>query len=141
MGFTYFWLPWVFVAVCAFLSLWRLEATSTCGAWASHCGGSLVVEHGLNTHELQQLQRVGTAVVAHGHSCFRICGIFPDQGSNPGPLHWQVDSATGPPGKSKYKWVLISCDSSLCCLSVSYALINLSSFAGAWPRLGDRPVG
>ena len=30
--------------------------------------------------------------MAHGPSCSVACGIFPDQGSNPCPLHWQVDS-------------------------------------------------
>ena len=30
--------------------------------------------------------------MAHGHSCFAVCGIFPDQGWNPCPLHWQADS-------------------------------------------------
>ena len=30
--------------------------------------------------------------MAHGLSCSAACGIFPDQGSNPCPLHWQVDS-------------------------------------------------
>ena len=34
----------------------------------------------------------GSAAVAHGPSCSAACGIFPDQGSNPHPLHWQVDS-------------------------------------------------
>ena len=29
---------------------------------------------------------------AHGLSCSAACGIFPDQGSNPCPLHWQADS-------------------------------------------------
>ena len=28
----------------------------------------------------------------HGLSCSLACGIFPDQGSNPCPLHWQADS-------------------------------------------------
>ena len=37
-------------------------------------------------------RRAGSAVVAHGPSCSAACGIFPDQGSNPCPLHWQVDS-------------------------------------------------
>ena len=37
-------------------------------------------------------RRVGSVVVAHGPSCYAACGIFPDQGSNPCPLHWQVDS-------------------------------------------------
>ena len=31
-------------------------------------------------------------VVAHGLSCSVACGIFPNQGSNPCPLHWQADS-------------------------------------------------
>ena len=30
--------------------------------------------------------------MAHGHGCFAVCGIFPDQGWNPCPLHWQADS-------------------------------------------------
>ena len=34
----------------------------------------------------------GSVVVAHGPSCSATCGIFPDQGSNPCPLHWQADS-------------------------------------------------
>ena len=34
----------------------------------------------------------GSAVVAHGPSCSAARGIFPDQGSNPCPLHWQADS-------------------------------------------------
>ena len=34
----------------------------------------------------------GSVVVAHGPSCPVACGIFPDQGSNPCPVHWQADS-------------------------------------------------
>ena len=37
-------------------------------------------------------RRAGSAVVAHGPSCSAACGIFPDQGLNPCPLHWQADS-------------------------------------------------
>ena len=37
-----------------------------------------------------------SVVVSHGLSCSTACGIFSDQGSNPGsnpcPLHWQADS-------------------------------------------------
>ena len=47
-------------------------------------GASLVVEHGLG--------KQATVVVARGLSCPEACGIFPNQGSNPCPLHWQVDS-------------------------------------------------
>ena len=35
---------------------------------------------------------MGSAVVAHGLSCSKACGIFPDQGLNLCPLHWQVAS-------------------------------------------------
>ena len=37
-------------------------------------------------------RRAGSVVVAHGPSCPAACGIFPDQGLNPCPLHWQADS-------------------------------------------------
>ena len=34
----------------------------------------------------------GSVIVAHGPSCSAARGIFPDQGSNPCPLHWQADA-------------------------------------------------
>ena len=37
-------------------------------------------------------RRAGSVVVAHGLCCSAACGILPDQGSNPCPLHWQADS-------------------------------------------------
>ena len=37
-------------------------------------------------------KRAGSVAVAHGPSRSAACGIFPDQGSNPCPLHWQADS-------------------------------------------------
>ena len=37
-------------------------------------------------------RRAGAVVAAHEPSCSAACGIFPDQGSNPCPLHWQADS-------------------------------------------------
>ena len=40
----------------------------------------------------QAPRRTGSVIVAHGPSCSAACGIFPDQGSNPRPLHWQADS-------------------------------------------------
>ena len=54
------------------------------GAWALGTRASVIVAHGL--------QSAGSVVVAHGLSCSLACGIFPDQGSNLCPLHWQVDS-------------------------------------------------
>ena len=59
-------------------------------------------------------RRAGSVVVAHGPSCSAACGIFPDQGSNPCPLHWQADSQPlrhqGSP--------------CLCFLSMAYTLSN-----------------
>ena len=65
-----------------FLQLRRVGATLHRGARACHyrglsCRGS---------------RRSGSVVVAHGPSCSAACGIFPDQGSNLCPLHWQADS-------------------------------------------------
>ena len=37
-------------------------------------------------------RRAGSVVVSHGPSCSAACGILPDQGSNPCPVHWQADS-------------------------------------------------
>ena len=37
-------------------------------------------------------RRAGSVIVAHGPSWSAACGILPDQGSNPCPLHWQADS-------------------------------------------------
>ena len=34
----------------------------------------------------------GSVIVAHGPTCSTACGIFPAQGSNLCPLHWQADS-------------------------------------------------
>ena len=45
---------------------------------------SLVAEH--------RLQSADSVVVALGLSCPETCGIFPDQGLNLCPLHWQADS-------------------------------------------------
>ena len=53
---------------------------------------SLVAKHRLKVHSLQQLWHTGSVVMAHGLSCSAACGIFPDQGSNLCPLHWQADS-------------------------------------------------
>ena len=105
LKFIYFWLHWVFIgsrglslaAVSRGYSSWRcmsfslrwlllLRSTgsrrtgfSSCGTWAqqSWLMGSRA--------QAQQL-------LLHGLSCSAACGIFPDQVSNPCPLHWQVDS-------------------------------------------------
>ena len=66
---------------CAGFSLqWLLLLQST----GSRHVGSVAVARGLYS--------AGSVAVVNGLSCSVACGTFPDQGSIPRPLHWQVDS-------------------------------------------------
>ena len=83
--FIYLWLCWVFVSVRG-LSL----VAASGGRSASQCTG-------LSLSQPLLLQSTGcrctgSVIVAHVPSCSAACGIFPEQGSNPCPLHWQADS-------------------------------------------------
>ena len=97
----YFWLCWVFGSCEGFLQLRQAGATLHCGAWASHYRGLSLQSTGS--------RRAGSVVVAHRPSCSMACEIFPDQGSNLCPLHWQADSQPlrhqGSPGI----WFLFIC--------------------------------
>ena len=68
-----------------FLQLRRAGATLHRGARASHC-------RGLSRCGAQAPDAQAPDAQAHRLSCSAACGIFPDQGSNPCPLHWQADS-------------------------------------------------
>ena len=81
----YFWLRWVFVSVRG-LSL----VAASGGHSSSRCVG-LSLSRPLLLWSTGS-RRAGSVVVAHRPSCSAACGIFPDQGSNPCPLHWQADS-------------------------------------------------
>ena len=83
--FIYFWLCWVFVSVRG-LSL----AAARGGHSSSWCVG-LSPSRPLLLRSTG-FRRAGSVVVAHGPSRSTACGILPDQGSNPCPLHWQADS-------------------------------------------------
>ena len=83
--FIYFWLCWVFVSVRG-LSL--VAASGGCSS--SRCAG-LSLSRPLLLRSTGS-RRAGSVIVAHRPSCSAACGIFPDQGSNPCPLHWQADS-------------------------------------------------
>ena len=80
-----FWLCWVFISVRG------LPLVGASGGHSSlRCAGlslswPLLLQSTGSRH-------AGSVVVAHGPSCSAACGIFPDQGSNPCPLHWQADS-------------------------------------------------
>ena len=90
--FNFFFKLWVYLFIYFYgcvgssslcegpLQLRQAGATPHHSARASHhCG-------------LSCCGRAGSAIVAHGPSCSAACGILPDQGPNPYPLHWQADS-------------------------------------------------
>ena len=79
------WLCWVFVSVQG-LSLVVASGDHS----SSRCAG-LSLSRPLLLRSTGS-RRAGSVVVAHGLSCSAACGIFPDQSSNPCPLHWQADS-------------------------------------------------
>ena len=56
---------------------------------------------------------MGSVGVAPRLNCPEACEIFPDQGSNLCPLHWQADSTPGPPGKAQYLFLLVCGDTVL----------------------------
>ena len=80
-----FWLCWVFVSARG-LSL----VAASGGHSSSRCAG-LSLSRPLLLRSTGS-RRAGSVVVAHGPSCSAARGIFPDQGPNPCPLHWQADS-------------------------------------------------
>ena len=78
---------------------------SSRGAWASHCHDFLCCgawalgipgfcSYGVRAQQLQLpgSRATSSIAVSHGLCCSTACGIFPDQGLNPCPLHWQADS-------------------------------------------------
>ena len=83
--YFYFWLRWVFVSV------WGLSLVAASGGHSSSRCAGLSLSRPLLLRSTRS-RRAGSAFVAHGPSCSVACGIFPDQGSNPCPLHWQADS-------------------------------------------------
>ena len=90
--FIYFWLSWVFVAVRG------LSLVAASGGYSSlRCAGFslrwlLLLRSTGSRHTGFSSCGTRALFVAHGLSCSAACGIFPDKGWNPCPLHWQVDS-------------------------------------------------
>ena len=81
----YLWLCWVFVSVRGLspVAVSRGHSSSRCA--------DLSLSRPLLLRSTGS-RRAGSVVVAHWLSCSVACGIFPDQDSNPCPLHWQADS-------------------------------------------------
>ena len=82
----------------------KLGLLSSYHVQPSHCSGSLVVEHGLQSTRASVAVVRGlnscsswaldhsSVVVVHEPSCSSASGILPTQVSNPCPLNWQADS-------------------------------------------------
>ena len=83
--FIHFWLCWVFVSVRG------LPLVAASGDHSSSQCAGLSLSRPLLLRSTGS-RRAGSAAVVHGPSRSAACGIFPDQGSNPCPLHWQADS-------------------------------------------------
>ena len=76
--FICFWLCWVSTPLLGLSLIATSAGFLLCGAPAAHCGGFSCC--GAQALELRL------------RSCGATCGISPDQGLNPCPLHWQVNS-------------------------------------------------
>ena len=96
--FIYFWLHWVFVAahglslVVASGGYSSLRCAGFSLRWLLLLRGTGSRRVGFSSCSTQALGVRASVVVVHGLSCSAACGIFPDQGLNPCPPHWQADS-------------------------------------------------
>ena len=98
--FIYFWLCWVFVSV---------RGLSPVAASGGHSSSRCAGLSPLRPLPLRSTgsRRAGSVVVAHGPSRSAACGILPDRGTNPCPLHWQADSQPLRHQGSPVPWFLI----------------------------------
>ena len=68
-----------------FIYLFRLR-------WVFVAAHGLLICGGFSCCGARALGARASVFAAHRLSCSAACGIFPDQGLNPCPLHWQADS-------------------------------------------------
>ena len=59
---------------------------------APPCFGARALDARASVAVAHRRQSTGSVALAHGPSCSAACGILPDQGLNPCPLHWQAES-------------------------------------------------
>ena len=77
---------YLFLAVLGLRFVRGLSLVAASGGHSSSWCGSLSLTRPLPLRGTGS-RRACSVVVAHGPSCSAACGIFPDQGSNPCPLH------------------------------------------------------
>ena len=80
LKFIYLWLCWVFISVRGLSPVAASgdHSSSRCAGLSLSC--PLLLRSTGSRH-------AGLVIVAYGPSCSAACGILPDQGSNPCPLH------------------------------------------------------
>ena len=104
--FVCFLILFLFLAVLIFVSVRGLSLVAASGGHSSSRCTGLSLSRPLLLR-ITGSRRAGSVIVAQGPSCSAACGIFPDQGSNPCPLHWQADSQPlrhqGSPPSFSYK--------------------------------------
>ena len=89
--FIYLFIYLFLVVSCLHCYVWAFSNCSeqglfsSKGAQASHCGG-------FSCCRAQALGNEGFGVAAHILCCSLACRIFPHQGLNPCPMHWQLNS-------------------------------------------------
>ena len=81
----FFWLCWVFVSMRGLSLVVASGGHSSLWCVGFSLSRPLLLRGTGSRH-------AGSVVAAHGPSCSAACGIFPDQGLNPCPLHWQAYS-------------------------------------------------
>ena len=123
--FIYLWLCWVFVSV------WGLPLVAASGDHSSSWCAGLSPSRPLLLRSTGS-RRAGSVVVVHGPSRSAACGIFPDQGLNPCPLHWQADSQPlrhqGSPG-CLFFWCWVVWAVYICWVLTPYQSYHLQIFS------------
>ena len=92
-SFFFFLIYFIYLFMAVLGLRFCARAFSSCGKWghsSSRCTG-LSLSRPLLLRSTGS-RHSGSVIAAHGPSCSAACGIFPDQGTNPCPLHWQADS-------------------------------------------------
>ena len=85
----------------------------------------------------------GSVIVAHGPSHSAACGTFPDQGSNPCPLHWQADSQPlRHQGSPKILFYLFLAALGLCCCAWAFSSCGVrASHCSGFSCCGAQALG
>ena len=86
IDFFFFFNLFIYGCVWVFVSVRGLSLVVASGGHSSSRCAGLSLSWPLLLRSTGS-RRAGSVIVAHGPSCSAACGIFPDQGSNPCPLH------------------------------------------------------